>query len=102
MRHRPERGRLIERVAEHIAADEVGRALHERVVAAFVHVDSLDAAAALAGIEEGAVDEILDRVRHVGVGPHIGGILAAELEPECREGPGGSALDRAARRQPSR
>ena len=32
----------------------------------------------------------------IGVGPHIGRVLAAKLEPERREGAGGGALDAAA------
>ena len=48
-------------------------------------VDALDAAAALAGIEEGAVDQILDREFQVGVGRHVGRVLAAEFEAEGGE-----------------
>ena len=58
-----------------------------------MHVDALDAAAALAGIVEGAVDQVLDGVVELGVGADIGRVLAAELEAERREGPGRCALD---------
>ena len=74
----------------------VDEALDEAVVERLVHIDALDAAAALAGIEERAVDEVLDRVIEIGVGAHIGRVLAAELEAERREGAGRGALDRAA------
>ena len=43
-------------------------------------VDALDPAAALAGVEAGAVDEVLDRVGEVGVGADVGRVLAAELQ----------------------
>ena len=49
-----------------------------------MHVDALDAAARLAGVEERAVDEVLDGVGQVGVRPDIGRILAAELQPHRR------------------
>ena len=67
-----------------------------------MHVDALDAAARLAGVEERAVDEVLDRVGEVGVGAHIGRILAAELEPDADEAPGRRLLARLRRRRPSR
>lgn len=43
-----------------------------------------------------AVDQIFDREFQIGVGRHISGILAAEFEPERREGSGRRALHRAA------
>ena len=43
-------------------------------------VDTLDAAARLAGIEEGAVDDVFDGVAELGVGADVGRVLAAELE----------------------
>src|SRR3546814_15321179 len=48
-------------------------------------VDALDGAAGLAGIEEGAVRQVLDGVLQVGVGPDIGRVLAAELQPASGE-----------------
>ena len=95
-RHRPERRRLLERIADHIFAGEIGVALDEIVIDARIDIDALDAAAALAGIVERAVDQILDGMIELGVGPHIGRILAAELEPERGERAGGGALDGAA------
>ena len=47
-------------------------------------IDALDAAAALAGVEDRAVDQLLDGGVEIGVRPHIGRILAAEFEPERR------------------
>ena len=49
-----------------------------------MHVDALDAAAALPGVEERAVDQVLDRVLEVGVGAHVGRVLAAEFEARRR------------------
>ena len=62
------------------------------VVDALVHVDALDAAARLAGVEVRAVDEVLDRVRDVGVVPHVRRIAAAELEPRADEARRGCPL----------
>ena len=75
---------------------EVDEAVDEVVIDLLVHIDALDAAAALAGIEEGAVDQVRDRVVELGVGQHIGRVLAAELQAERREGAGRRLLDRAA------
>ena len=71
-------------------------ALDELVIDLLVHIDALDAAAALAGIEEGAVDQVVDRMVELGVGQHIGRVLAAELEAERHEGAGRRLLDGAA------
>ena len=75
---------------------ELDEALDEVVVDVLMHIDALDAAAALAGIVERAVDQVLDRVVELGVGADIGRVLAAELEPERREGAGRGPLDGAA------
>ena len=93
VRHRAERRRFVQRIAEHIGVHEIDCALDEAVVVPLVHVDALDAAAALARIEEGAVDEVLDGVVEIGVRAHIGRVLAAELEPERGEGARRCALD---------
>jgi hypothetical protein len=63
-----------------------------------VDVDPLDPAAALAGVEAGAVDEILDRVGEVGVVADVGGVLAAELEVSGDQGAARRRLDRVAAR----
>ena len=57
------------------AVGEIDEAFDEPVVHRFVHVDALDAAAALAGVEEGAVDDILDRI------PANGGLVMATFVP---------------------
>ena len=64
---------------------EVDEAVEEFLVDVLVHVDALDAAAGLAGVEHGAVDQVLDGVRQVGVGADISRIAAAELEAEADE-----------------
>ena len=67
--------------------------MDELVEATLVDVDPLDAAAALAGIEAGAVDQALDRVGEVGVLADIGRVLAAELEVGRDERLPGRRLD---------
>lgn len=59
-------------------------------------VDSLDAAAALAGVEHGAVDEVFDGVGEVGVFANIRGIFAAEFEIHADEHVVGGCLNFAA------
>ena len=49
------------------------------IVDALVNVDPLDAAAGLPRVKEGAIDDVLDGVGQVRVGPHIGRVFAAEL-----------------------
>src|SRR5215468_1585315 len=83
-------------MAQPVLAGELGGALEERLVDVLVDVDPLDAAAGLAGVEESAVDQVLDGVRQVGVGPDIGGIAAAELQPGADEAIGGGSLHGAA------
>jgi len=48
-----------------------------------VHIDALDGAAALAGIEHRAIDQILDRVVELGIGADIGRVLAAQFQAEA-------------------
>src|SRR5690606_32766145 len=57
----------------------------ERVVDALVDVDALDTTAALAGVEESAVDQILDRMIELRVGADVGGILSAKLQGDRGE-----------------
>ena len=98
LRHRAERGLLVERIVEHVLLRQVGKAVDEGVVDIRVHIDALDAAAALAGVEIGPVDDVLDGVLQVHIGPHIGRVLAAKLKSDTREGAGRRALDRLAGR----
>src|SRR5438046_2301383 len=76
-----------------VQIDPARPTVDERVVHVRMHIDALDAAAALPGIEIGSVDDVLDRVLEIGVSAHIGRILAAQLEPDARERSGGRALD---------
>ena len=92
----------VERIAEAVLVGEVDEAVEEFLVDVLVHVDALDAAAGLAGIEHGAVDQVLDGVRQVGVGAHIGRVAAAELEAEADEALGGGLHDGVAGRHASR
>ena len=81
-----------ERIAELVAVRQSDEAVDETVVDVLVHVDALDGAAALPRIEEAAVDQVLDRVVEIGVGAHIGRVLAAELEAGADEARGSGAL----------
>ena len=102
MRHRPDHGVGVERIAQRPAARVLDEAGDEPVVDVGMHIDALDAAAALPGVEERAVDQVLDRMVELGVGAHIGRVLAAQFEPQRREGAGRGALDRGGRPPPSR
>src|SRR3546814_585356 len=97
LHHRPQCRPGIERIAEDVAAGQLDELLDEGLVEALVHVDALDAAARLAGIEEGAVDGVLDSVGEVCVGAHVGGVLAAKLQADADELAGGGALDQIGR-----
>jgi hypothetical protein len=90
------------RVAEHVLQRLGADAVDEVVVHRFVHVDALDRAARLAGVEERAVDVLGDRELEIGVGPHVRRVLAAELEAERHEGARRRLLDGAAACRPSR
>src|SRR5205085_3146982 len=84
--HRAERGGGVEGVAELQLLAHLGeRAFQEAIVDGSVDVDTLDAAAALAGVVEATVDEILDRVGKVGVGSDVSRILAPKLETDVDE-----------------
>ena len=72
---------------------QIDEALDELVIQRFVDINALDAAAALAGIEESAVDQSLDGMVEIGVGHHIGRVLAAEFQAEPSEGARRGALD---------
>jgi hypothetical protein len=52
----------------------------KRIIDTFVHIHALDAAAALAAVEECSIRELDGRVLNIGIGPHVGGILAAQLQ----------------------
>jgi hypothetical protein len=100
--HWTQSGLFFERIAQFIAGDAIDESLDETIVKALVHIDALDAAAALSGIEERPVDKILDREFESGVGAHIGRVLAAEFQAERGERSGRGAFDRAAARHRSR
>ena len=48
------------------------------------------------GVEHGAVHQVLDGVREIRVGAHVGGVLAAQLQPGADEAIGGRLLHRVA------
>src|SRR5262245_58563891 len=63
---RPKIGAALQRIAELVAVGEIDEALEKKLVDILMHEDALDAAAGLAGIEERAVDQILDRMSEIG------------------------------------
>ncbi len=83
--HRSQCGSLLERRAQHVLPGQIDESVEEVVPHLLVDVDPLDAAAALPRVEEGAVYQVLDGVRHVDVGPDVGRVLAAELEADIDE-----------------
>ena len=82
---RAERRRRIGRAAELVGVHRRHRALDEGVIDALMDIDAFHGAAGLAGIEETAIDDVLDREGEIGIGAHIGRILAAELQRRRRE-----------------
>ncbi len=83
--HRPQRGRLVGRRAEVVAVDHRHRRLDEAVINRLVHVDALHGTARLPGVEVAGIDDVLRREGEVGVGAHVGRVLAAELEAGRRK-----------------
>ena len=83
--HRTEVGRRVQRIAELVLACQPDETIDELVVDAFVRVDAFDPAAGLPGIEISAVHKILHGMREVGIGTHVGGILAAQFEADADE-----------------
>jgi hypothetical protein len=78
--HRADGGFLVERIAElHVAIDPGDGLFDEGIIQAFVHIDALDAAAALAGIEHGPVHQRVDGLVEIRIGHDIAGVLAAQL-----------------------
>ena len=59
--------------------EQTGEAFDEIVVDPRIDIDTLHPATALTGIVERPVDQILDGMIELGVGAHIGRVLAAEL-----------------------
>src|SRR5437764_6444415 len=93
LRHGAERGARVERVIENVLPGEIDEAAEESVIHVGMHVNALDAAAALSGIEIAAIDQVFDRVRKIGVAAYIGRILAAELKADAGERAGRRLLD---------
>src|SRR5262245_50948055 len=56
-------------------------------------IDALDRAAGLARVEEGSVDQVLDRMSQIGIRADIGRIFAAKLETGADEAFGCGLLD---------
>jgi hypothetical protein len=58
-----------------------------------LHIDTFNAAAALARVEERTIHQVLDRVIELRIGAHIGRILTAELQADRGECAGRRMLD---------
>ena len=58
-----------------------------------MRVDALDPATRLACVKERAVGQVFDGVGDIGIGAHIGRILAAQFQPDADESALGHALD---------
>ncbi|MNP24644.1 hypothetical protein D3C76_1174180 [compost metagenome] len=82
---RAEGGGFVQRVAQHVLTGQFGEAIDKGRVDFPVDVDTLHGAAALPGIEETAVHQVLHRMLEVGIGPHVGRVLAAELKAHAQE-----------------
>src|SRR6185312_10336738 len=85
-----------ERIAQPILQGQGRESFDERLVQRAMNIDPPDSAARLAGVEEGAVHQILDRMSEIRVLADIGRIIAAELETNGNEAIGGGPLDRRA------
>ena len=94
--HRAKRRRLLKRIAEVILRGKAGKRIYESIVDFLMNINALDAATALSGIIERAIDQLFDREVNVRVGPDISWILSAQLQTECREGTRRRPLDRTA------
>ncbi|KAG1530315.1 hypothetical protein G6F50_017400 [Rhizopus delemar] len=81
------------RIAQYVTVRQGDGAFDELVVQRPCDVDALDAAAGLARIEEGAVAQGVDRVVQLGVGSHIGRIVAAQLQAYTDKAPRRAFLD---------
>ena len=77
-----------------MAAGDFGDAGDEIVEQASVDVNPLNPAAGLPAVEKRSVGEVFDGVVEIGVGPHIGRILAAQLQAEPGEGSAGGDFHR--------
>ena len=91
--HRPQCGRRIERVPEHVFTRQIGEPIDEAVVEPGMNIDALDAAAGLTGVEEGTIDQVLDGMVEIGIGANVGRVLAAEFESRADEAAGGRPLN---------
>ena len=66
------------------------------VVDVLVDVEAFECGAGLAGVDEGAPEEVFGDRRGVGVGQHDAGVVAAEFEGEAFDGVRGGSDDRVA------
>ena len=73
--------------------DKVGEAADEGVIDPFVDVEALDATARLPAIEKHPVDQVLDGEVQIGIGAHVGRVLAAQFQPDTDETAMGGGLD---------
>ena len=91
--HGSECGLLFERASQPVGLGKFHRPVDEGVVVGGVDVNSLDPAAALAGVVHGTVHERAHGGSEVGIFHHVAWILAAKLEAEAGKGTGRGLLD---------
>ena len=90
--HRAQCRCRVERVAENVFPRQRHRLLDELRINRTLHVNALDAATALPGIEERAVDQRFHGVIEPRVGTHIRRVVATQLQADRDEAPGSRAL----------
>jgi len=95
-RHRADRGLRVARIAQPQPQRLRHETLDERLVHGPVHVDPLDPATRLTGVEERSVGQVRGGVVQVGVGSDVAGVLAAQLQADLDEPLGRRPLDGAA------
>ena len=99
--HRSHHRLVLDRVADRPFRSLRHQRVDKAVVDGAVDIDALDRTAGLARIGVGAFGDLRHRGLKIGIGAHIGRVLAAEFEMHLGERPGGggvhapSAIDRA-------
>src|SRR5690606_24510015 len=87
-------GRLrVERIAGYVASCALKECCEEAGVNGTLGIDAADAAAGLAGVEEGAICEFIDRAFDVRISADVGRVVAAEFQHHADEPRGRGMLN---------
>ncbi|MNL00476.1 hypothetical protein D3C87_1209100 [compost metagenome] len=78
-------GGVVQRIAQHVLAGQFGETLDKLRIDFLVDVDAFDRAAALPGIEETAVHQILYCMLKVGICAHVSRVFAAKLQAQAEK-----------------